>query len=293
MPLFYSGNKGKSKSIEKYQKQIENSLLPLLKENYDIDINNRPIRATKTTLTYKGLTYNEDSVMLELLSNYEELDEPNTLFVTVYYNSRGVDAGIINMNNVYEASEIIGATLYDMGYRTKQEVESEKLYKETKEKAEKEKQQAEEKEALAKRKEELMRDVEMERQAKENEPEDTSDVEESSDSIEEFNTLFDKYLPTLKIGDYFDITIAIDYENQVKFLGIKVTYVTATVCYVVTNGITPALDKQVDLEKVKPYINKIAEKFNGVITLEAYDESGAELPLPETDDDRVKLDFDI
>lgn len=271
------------RQISKYIKDIQTKLFPALKNNYNLDMNENPTNISTTLATFNG-QIDGDRIIFEFSSNHKDLaDYPNepVLFLYLYLNYKGTKAGIINLNNINEAVEIIYAALYELGYRTQEDINKEKERK----RQEKEKKIQDEKERMQRRKEELL-----------NQPEDDEENEvnneenETQSSLLEMNNNFDRYLSILQqsnqINSQINATISyLSESNNYKIVNVYIYYITRTQCLVQTEGIKPKIDQQTTWDKAKNYLNKVTEKINGVIVLSAMDENGNDIELKPDEED--------
>ena len=180
-----------------------------------------------------------------------------------------------------------------MGFRTKQDKSDEQQAAQEKKVAEERaKQEDRRKRQEARAQEEL---------EKSQEPEEKIDAnQESLESIEDFNSNFDKYLNELvKIGEMssrIECSIAMntDRDNSYNLLNIDMTYISPTMCLIETTGIKPKVDKTVTWELAKDYCIKVAKKVNGVMNVVAYDNNNNDIELENIDDSNdLDLGIDI
>lgn len=280
------------RQISKYIKNIQTKLFPALKNNYNLDMNENPTNISTTLATFNG-QLNDNRVILEFSSNHKDLadypDEP-VLFLYLYFNYKGTKAGIINLNNINEAVEIIYAALYELGYRTQEDINKEK----EKKKKEQEKKLQDEKERLKKRKEELLKQTQEDEIDYDNEePEE----DESKSSILEMNNDFDKYLSILQENNQpnSQINATISYlseNNNYKIINVNLFYITKNQCLIQTEGVKPKIDQQTSWDKAKNYIIKVTEKINGVIAISALDENGDDIILKPEENENNSDDLD-
>ena len=290
--------KNQAKSINNFTDKIVN-IFPILKSEYNIDIfSDRPVSQRPTAITYTGNDSKKTRILLEFNSNYREnnvdLLQDNEVFCTVFYGFAGNKAGVLNLDDSNECAEIIYSALYELGFRTQQDIDKAKQDEENKKQAEIEA----EREKNAKKKEQLKKDIE-------NQPNDNSDEElntdseESEDSINEASTNYDKYLAALikrnELGSKIFVSITLPNNNSsYKVLSIELTFISAKMCLVETSGINPKVDKTTTWENAKDYIFKVVEKVNGVISLEASTAEGKDIDISEeSQDSDVNVDIDI
>lgn len=293
MPGQYSKSFGNIRQpIQKYRPYIEQNLLPALND-IEVKMNTSPISIRQTSLAYSGESNASDRIVLEFYSNHADLqdydkNEP-VVFVKTYYRSKGNAAGVINLSNISEAVDLIYAALYDLGYRTSQDIEDEKQ----------EKQRAEEKQAKAdaeeraKKKAELNAEI-MSKAADEEdtEPETEEPDTETEDSIAEFSSDFDKYLNVFKqrhtINDQMIISITMTTDaNDFKVLSINLYYISDSMCLIQTTGINPKQDTSTSWSKAKNYAINVTKAVNGAIGVTAMDENGKDIELPPEDDNDI------
>lgn len=283
------------RTIDSYIKLIEKDLFPALYNKIGLKMNTAPITKMNTIVTYNGDLENK-TVTLEFSSNHKELaDYFNTksLFVTLYYNAKGTQAGVIDLDYIDSCVEIIYSALYELGYRSQEDIEEDR--KKEEERLRKEKQEELKKKQDEEKRKELI-SYNTNYDEIENEPEDDLSSEES---IEEFEKDFDMYL------DYFNkkgesnssLEVSIGYskkQSTVSFVSVDCFYISSNKCLVQTHSISPEIDKAVSWDSAKDYIIKVAQKLDGVISTAAYDPEGNSIELEKSDDsNNVNLGIDI
>lgn len=248
---------------------------------------NKPFMQDKVTVSYNGDTYDGERLRLYFNCIHSELDEENKseVFVDAEYNSNYFPIGKIDINQGQDSAEIIYASLYEEGYRTEQDKEQDKEQAE-KEQAEKEKK---DKAALENKKKERQEW----KQAQMVQPSEDSETEENPEEVkesqEEFSRLFDIYLDRLKkinqLNGSIIISIMITDDSsdnlKGKFLGVDLYYIGETQCLMQTNQITPKIDQVTTWDKAKNYCLKVAEKFNGSMSIYGVDHNGKEIELTQ------------
>ena len=297
MPGQYSKSFGNIRQpIQKYRPYIEQNLLPALND-IEVKMNTSPISTRQTSLAYSGESNASDRIVLEFYSNHADLQDYDksepVVFVKTYYHSKGNAAGVINLSNISEAIDLIYAALYDLGYRTSQDIKDEEL----------EKQRAEEKKAKAdaeeraKKKAELnakvMSDIVDAEYAEENKIEEPEEEDtETEDSIEEFSIDFDRYLNVFKqrhqINDQMIISITMTNNDNYKVLSINLYYISDNMCLIQTTGINPKQDTNTTWSKAKNYAINVTKAVNGAIGVTAMNENGKDIELPPEEDDETK-----
>ena len=285
------------RKLDKYINDIENKLFPALKESINLIMYNDPVYASPTVNTYAGDLY-EDRVKMEVSSNHVELadyTDKNAIFATIYYKSRGSKIGVLNLDDINECVGLIYATLYELGFRTPEDLEKEKKEKEEKEKVEYERKKAE---AEKKRQERKARQQAEQDKEKEEIINDISIEEESKKSIEEELPKFDIYLNKLKeinSKDSFiinNISVQQDVKSY-KVINITAKYIDKDNCFVETNGINPKIEKEVSWKKTKDYIKKVTEKVTGVLSVDAIGPDGKEINIEELKNNDINLDINL
>lgn len=288
MPVSIIRNVGTAKrDIKNYIPGLLKNVFPQLQQ-FGINMYDRPFMQDKVTVSYNGNTYNEEHLRLYFNCIHSELDISNEseVFVDCEYNSNYFPIGKIDINQGQEAAEIIYAALYEEGYRTEQD----KAKDEEKANQEKAEQERKEKEALEKKKKERQawkqsQMVQQEEPSEENE----NNQEDIKESQEEFSKLYDIYLERLKEVNQPNgsITISIMIADtsgnslQGKFLGVDLFYIGGGQCLMQTNQITPKIDQVTTWDKAKNYCLKVAEKFNGTMSIYATDHNGKEIELSQ------------
>lgn len=287
MPVSIIRNVGTAKrNIDDYIPLLLKNVFPQLQQ-FGINMYNKPFMQDKVTVSYNGDTYDGERLRLYFNCIHSELDEENKseVFVDAEYNSNYFPIGKIDINQGQDSAEIIYASLYEEGYRTEQDKEQDKEQAE-KEQAEKEKK---DKAALEKKKKERQEW----KQAQMVQPSEDSEMEENPEEVkesqEEFSRLFDIYLDRLKKINQLNGSIIIsimitdDSSNNLKgkFLGVDLYYIGETQCLMQTNQITPKIDQVTTWDKAKNYCLKVAEKFNGSMSIYGVDHNGKEIELTQ------------
>lgn len=289
------------RKLDKFVNTITQKLFPALKETLNINIYNDPVYSSETVNTYAGETIPDDTrIKLEISSNHVELVDyidQNVVFATIYYKARGSKVGVLNLDDINECVGLIYSTLYELGFRTQDDLEKEKREKEEKAKAEEEKKKAE---AQRKREERKAKQdaEEKERLQKEQEPiEQISPEEESEQSIKESLHNFDLYLNKLRdINSPKSIIIAnISFgdNNNFRLINIDMHYINNKICLVETNGINPKVNKEVTWRKAKNYISKVARALTGILSIEAIGGNGKEIDINELQDNTNGIDLNF
>ena len=290
MPVSIIRNVGTAKrNIKDYIPRLLKNVFPQLKQ-FGIDMYTNPFMQDKVTVSYNGETYDGNRLRLYFNCIHSELNDSNNseVFVDCEFDSNYFPIGKIDINNGQDSAETIYAGLYEEGYRTEQDKENDKAQVE-KEKAEQEKK---EKEALEKKKKE--REAWKQSQMiQSNEPEEEesqiSTEEEVKESINDFNKLFDIYLnrltelnqPNGNMSISIMISDTVKNNVQGKFLGVDLFYIGRNQCLMQTNQITPKIDQVTTWDKAKNYCIKVAEKFNGLLSIYATDSSGKDIELTQ------------
>lgn len=289
MPVSIIRNVGTAKrNINDYIPSLLKNVFPQLQQ-FGINMYDRPFMQDKVTVSYNGDTYDNERLRLYFNCIHSELEADNEseIFVDAEYNSNYFPIGKIDINQGQSAAEIIYAGLYEEGYRTEQDKKQDKAQAE-KEKAEKEQK---EKEALEKKKKDRQawKQSQMIQQKEPDETEQVNDQEEIKESQEEFSKLFDIYLERLREVNQPNGSIVIsimitDTSNnnlKGKFLGVDLYYIGGNQCLMQTNQITPKIDQVTTWDKAKNYCLKVAEKFNGSMSIYGVDHNGKEIELTQ------------
>lgn len=288
----FSNNKN-IKPIQPYLKTIQNSLLPTLSK-YEVFINSNPTDVKLTEATYSGEA-DSDRLVIKFYSNSNQLVDysksDNVVYCNVYLGAGGTSAGILDLSNVQESAEQIYSTLYELGFRTNNDKEEDRLKKERQAAEEEAKKQAD--------KEKRLQNQDIDNNEKEPE-EEIDPKQESQESIEEASIKFDKYLNELiKIGEMNSIisckiTMDSDRTKYYRMLNIDMTYISPTICLIETTGIKPKVDKTVTWQIAKDYCIKVAEKVTGFMSIDAMDNNGTDIELNDIDDSNdLDLNIDI
>ena len=285
-----SSGKNKNKDISRKRKYIEKSLIPELnKLDKDININPNAISNTFTTAVYEG-DFKGSPIALEFNTNNKGQDGGEDLFVSVYYQDKGTEAGAINSSDdLSYALDLISSVLYNLGLRTDNDLEDEKELK-----------QKEDLEKAKKKKEEYR----AQQVADSNEePVDPDEVERTR--VEENNSqskLFDSYLSELinlnKMNSLLQASIYVENTNasslSYSVLGVDCYYISSKMCLVQSNKISPKVDKTSNWESAKNYIFGIADKLKGTVSISAFDNSGKPVELDSNvDNDTINVDMSL
>ena len=288
MPVSIIRNVGTTKrNINDYIPSLLKNVFPQLQQ-FGINMYDKPFMQDKVTVSYNGDTYDNERLRLYFNCVHSELEEDNEseIFVDAEYNSNYFPIGKIDINQGQSAAEIIYASLYEEGYRTEQDKEQDKaqVEKEQKEKEQKEK------EALEKKKKD--RQAWKQSLLPKEEPKDEvqeENPEEVKESQEEFSKLFDIYLNRLRDvnqpnGSIVTSIMITDNSNnnlKGKFLGVDLYYIGGNQCLMQTSQITPKIDQVTTWDKAKNYCLKVAEKFNGSMSVYGVDHNGKEIELTQ------------
>ena len=273
--------------IENYFNDI-NNLFSVIRSNYNINFSSNPISKGLTIATfggsYKDYNYN---IMLEISCNHKELESKDQLFVYTYFGSRGNSAGIININDLQEAAELIYAALRELGFKTDEDREREKEEKEIKNRERLEKEKKDRAEAKKKIDDYLSKNDEKEEPVEDNSIND----EETDETIKVADEEFDLYKEKLdELGEKDNcITASISYGedfSKMSVISVDVFYVDSNTCRVKTEGISPKIDKETTWDKAKNMMLKVTKKLNGVISLYAITPDGHTIKLkPDEEED--------
>ncbi len=285
------------RKLDKFINDIVNKLFPALRESsMNLIMYNDPVYSSATVNTYAG-DLGDDRIKMEISSNHVELKDyinDNAIFATIYWKGRGSKIGVLNLDDINECVGLIYATLYELGYRTNEDLEKEKKEKEEKLKAEENKKKAE----LEKKREERKAKQQAEINNQEEPDEEISPEEESANSIKEASNDFDLYLDKLQdINNKESMmmaNISFNTENTTfKVINVDMTYISDKDCFVETNGIKPKIKEQVEWNRAKNYIIKVAEKVKGILSIGASGPNGEEINIEDLKNDSDNIDLDI
>ena len=289
MPVSIIRNIGTAKrNITDYIPSLLKNVFPQLQQ-FGINMYDKPFMQDKVTVSYNGETYDNERLRLYFNCIHSELEADNEseIFVDAEYNSNYFPIGKIDINSAQDSAEIIYAGLYEEGYRTEQDKEQDRIQAE-KEKAEKEQK---DKAALEKKKKERQewKQSQMIQPTEDSEEKEDDNPEEVKESQEDFSKLFDIYLNRLRELNQpngsivISIMITDNSNNNLKgkFLGVDLYYIGGNQCLMQTNQITPKIDQVTTWDKAKNYCLKVAEKFNGSMSIYAVDHNGKEIELTQ------------
>lgn len=242
-------------NIKRFLDVIEQQILPAMESNYNIKMYQKPVMERPVSVTYSGEDLsNNTRVMFQFNSEYKDEREQlsnNQLFATVFYGFAGTKAGVIDINNINETVEILYSALYELGYRTEQDVQEDKEKEEIRKQKEKEDKDEEIKKARdkVKAKHELMS----------NKP-DIGDKEDSEESeVEDDNPTFtqalDELLKEFKARHEINSNLHFTFtnpESPTDVYDIDVYYVTYNKALVQSDYLK--LDKVYDINDIEEFL---------------------------------------
>lgn len=300
MPIFNNWGKPKD-TIVTYMKDIEQKLIPAINNELGISINNYPSTERETYAIYKD---QENGISLEISSNNKELENKEDLFVNVSYDHMREEAGIINLNDINDAVEIVNIALHELGFKTSKEKEQEKAAEEEKKQQELEKKK-QDLEAGKERNRQLLQDIKDgkydKKEPKETEPEEDEDNydEEKSSFLKELKSSFD-YVASLKDGEQVINTewiVPISSEGvttQFGHISVDATHIAGNNFYLENKKIKPKISTTVNAEKAESYIEKVSDKIRTIPVITITDKDGKEIKVPqEYQDEPLDLDIDL
>lgn len=276
---YYPNNKNfKGKNIVSKRNYIEKSLIPEL-NNLGLNINPNSTNNTLTSATYAG-DFKGKPVQIEFLTNHVGVDDDNDLFISVYYNDSGEDAGAIKSSDGTDyAVDLINSALHELGLMTDEDIADEKEANQKKADAE----QQERIKAEMKKKElyRAQQDAEMNSKKDIDNIDDTAEVKGSQIKA---SSDFDYYLSVLKenndMNGRIEATItSIADEDTYSISSIDMFYISANLCLLQTSNINPSIDKTVSWGKAKEYLFSVADKLNAVINIDGFDSNGKPLEM--------------
>ena len=247
--------------IKDYIPTIKNKLLPMMYDKYGISFKSEPVLLRITAVTYTGSDLENKRVMLEFNSEYQEKGkakmDSNQLFATVFYGFAGNKAGYVDISNVDEATDILYSALYELGFKTPEDLEDEKKRaQEEKERAEKEK----EEEINKKREKEKARHEAMFNQ--DNEPKDTPE-EETTEETDTYSSSIDSALSSFygrhEINSTIHCTYLIPDSAKQNVFDVDVHYISQTKCYVKSEYLN--LDSVYNAKDLQPFLIDLESKY--------------------------------
>ena len=288
------------RKLDKFIDDITKKLFPALKQQLNLTMYDNPVYTSTTVNTYTG-DLEDDTIRMEISSNHVELEhyvDNNAVFATIYYKGKGSKVGVLNLDDINECVDLIYATLYELGYRTPEDLEREKKEKEKKEKEEKEKEAAEIEKKRHARKVRQLADLGAQEDIGDEEDNSEQIKEESEESIKESSENFDLFLNDIKFKDDKGsiINALISFEtsdSKFKVLNIDMTYVNKDDCIVKTEGIKPVVNTKVSWDRAKSYMINVAEKVIGSLAVSAVDSQGISLNLDELKNDADNFDIGV
>ena len=302
MPIFKNFGKPKD-TIANYLKPIEQYYIPSLNNLFDVMIDTSPVLTRETYVVYED---SDIGLKVEISSNHRDITEEGDLFVSVSYDNMKNDVGIINFKNKASLEDAVDMTLnalHEIGFKTGEEKEAEKQKEYEKQQEEKNKKDEEER----KRKERWSKDNTENEYADEpyNTEEDTvEDSREYEENKPEFINELDKSLQFVSDLKGEGQTITVEWvtlvssksstTQQFGHIYAILTHITGNNYLLENKRINPKVEKVVNSEKAKEYIEKVSDKVEQVGTIMIKDENGKDLKVPsEYTGDPLDLDIDI
>lgn len=248
--------------IREYIPIIKNKILPTMESNYGINFKSEPVLLRNTAVTYAGLDSTETRVMMEFNSEYQikgkSLLNSNELFATVFYGFAGAKAGVIDLSNINETTEILYSTLYELGFRTSSDIDEEKAKaQQDKEKAEKEK---EEKIKQAREKEKARHEAMFRNDNEKEEPEEEPQEEESEDYYtESVDNILKDFINKNEVNSSLHCTYLIPDSIKQNVFSVDVYYVSTAKCYIKSEYLE--LDKVYDTKDLEDFLIDLSTKY--------------------------------
>ena len=167
----------------------------------------------------------------------------------------GAKAGIVDLSNIDETIEILYSTLYELGFRTSEDVEEDKI------KAEKEKEEqklAKEKEIQAAREKEKARHKIMSTKPDIEEPEETSD-ETQATYTQASETVLEEFNDRHEINSNLHYTFLVPDSKKQDTFSVDIYYVSKNKCYIKSEYLD--LDKTYDSDNLNDFLLDLYEKY--------------------------------
>lgn len=300
MPIFNNWGKPKD-TIVNYMKDIEQKFIPALNNKLGTSINNYPTVERETYALYKDP---ESGIELEVSSNNKDLDGKGDLFINVSYNNMREEAGIVNLNDINDAVEITNIALHELGFETADEIKQKKAAEEQRKQQELEKRRQDDL-ARQERNRQIKRDI-ADGKYDEEEPEDIEEPEEL-DTYDEDKPNYERELTGAinfvaemsgegqNINVEWLIPIVTDDNNtRMGHIDVDITHLAGNNFYMENKRINPKIQKAVNGEQAKEYVNKVSDKIRTIPMITVTDEKGKEINVPQDyQDDPVDLGIDI
>lgn len=303
MPIFKNFGKPKD-TIANYLKPIEQYYIPSLNNLFDVMIDTSPILTRETYVVYED---SDIDLKIEISSNHRDITEDGDLFVSVSYNNMKNDVGIINFKNKASLEDAVDMTLnalHEIRFKTGEEQEREK------EKADLEKRYAEEQRKAEERKRKARWSKDNIENEYADEPDDTEEdtTEDSGEYKEnkpEFINELDKSLQFVSDLKGEGQTITVEWvtiipsksdssTRQFGHIYVTLTHIAGNNYLLENKRINPKVEKIVNSEKAKEYIEKVSDKVEQIGTIMIKDENGKDMKVPsEYVGDPLDLDIDI
>ena len=300
MPIFNNWGKPKD-TIVNYMKDIEQKFIPALNNKLGTSINNYPTTERETYALYKDP---ESGIELEVSSNNKDLDGKGDLFINVSYNNMREEAGIVNLNDINDAVEITNIALHELGFETADEIKQKKAAEEQRKQQELEKRRQDDL-ARQERNRQIKRDI-ADGKYDEEEPEDIEEPEEL-DTYDEDKPNYERELTGAinfvaemsgegqNINVEWLIPIVTDDNNtRMGHIDVDITHLAGNNFYMENKRINPKIQKAVNGEQAKEYVNKVSDKIRTIPMITVTDEKGKEINVPQDyQDDPLDLGIDI
>ena len=300
MPIFNNWGKPKD-TIVNYMKDIEQKFIPALNNKLGTSINNYPTVERETYALYKDP---ESGIELEVSSNNKDLDGKGDLFVNVSYNNMREEAGIVNLNDINDAVEITNIALHELGFEAADEIKQKKAAEEQRKQQELEKRRQDDL-ARQERNRQIKQDI-ADGKYDEEEPEDIEEPEEL-DTYDEDKPNYERELTGAinfvaemsgegqNINVEWLIPVVTDDNNtRMGHIDVDITHLAGNNFYMENKRINPKIQKAVNGEQAKEYVNKVSDKIRTIPMITVTDEKGKEINVPQDyQDDPVDLGIDI
>lgn len=245
--------------IRDYIPILKQNIIPAMSNTYDIYFKLEPIMLRPTSVSYMGFDKSNNRIILEFNSEYQSneksLLQSNQLFSTVFFGFSGTKAGVLDITNTEESIEILYSALYELGFRTSQDIQDEK------DKAEKEKEEkrlAKEKEIQKAREKEKARHELMS-----NKPDTGEEEEEPEEGVITYTEALDNTLEAFnkrhEINSNLHYTFLVPESKKQDVFDVDIYYVSRNKCYIKSEYLN--LDKTYDSDDLKEFLLDLYEKY--------------------------------
>ena len=246
--------------IKDYIPILKQNIIPAMMETYNINFKLEPIMLRPTSVSYMGFDKSENRIILEFNSEYRDNGKPllqnNQLFSTVFFGFAGTKAGVLDITNTQESIEILYSALYELGFRTEQDIQDDK---DKAEKEKQEKQQAKEREIQQAREKEKARHELMSNKPDTGENEEEPQEEGNITYTEALDNTLQTFNERHEINSNLHYTFLVPDSKKQDVFDVDIYYVSKNKCYIKSEYLD--LDKTYDSNDLKEFLLDLYEKY--------------------------------